>query len=111
MLHPSLEGVRTVKLSQTKSAFWRFHTKGVSDDGVCTIEAMFFFLEGLRPRLEDPRFTRPHPFDNLVGAGGRGVGGGRGGRSAWEGEEGAEGGGGPHGSGGRMSGSYCCSFS
>ena len=64
--HSSLEGVRHVKLSQTKSAFWRFHTKGVSEDGVCTIEAMYFFLEGLKGRLADPQFEPPHCFDNLV---------------------------------------------
>ena len=30
--HPSLDGVQRAKLSQTKSAFWRFHTKGVADE-------------------------------------------------------------------------------
>ncbi len=32
-MHPTLEGVRRVKLSETKSSFWRFHTKGVADEG------------------------------------------------------------------------------
>ena len=64
--HPSLDGVRRVKLTQTKSSFWRFHTKGVSDEGICTIECIHAFLTSLRERMTDPRYTKPNCFDNLV---------------------------------------------
>ncbi|KAG2439592.1 hypothetical protein HXX76_004944 [Chlamydomonas incerta] len=60
--------MRAVKLRETRSAFWRFHTKGVTDEGVCTIEALYFFLNSLAKegKLTDPRFAAPHAFDNLL---------------------------------------------
>lgn len=45
--HDVFKGVRRVKLQETRSAFWRFHTKGVADEGVCTAEALLFFLQAL----------------------------------------------------------------
>ncbi|KAG1677454.1 hypothetical protein FOA52_001910 [Chlamydomonas sp. UWO 241] len=67
--HPALAGVRRVKLSNSaRSAFWRFHTKGVADEGVCTIEAMLFFLNSLaeQGKLSAPAYKQPHCFDNLL---------------------------------------------
>eukprot|EP00198_Chlamydomonas_reinhardtii_P008743 XP_001698080.1 predicted protein [Chlamydomonas reinhardtii] len=60
--------MRAVKLRETRSAFWRFHTKGVTDEGVCTIEALYFFLNSLAKegKLTAPRFAAPHAFDNLL---------------------------------------------
>ncbi|KXZ42024.1 hypothetical protein GPECTOR_220g472 [Gonium pectorale] len=60
--------MRAVKLSETRSAFWRFHTRGVADEGVCTIEALYFFLVAMAKlgKLTDPRFTAPHAFDDLL---------------------------------------------
>ncbi|KAG2432418.1 hypothetical protein HYH02_012989 [Chlamydomonas schloesseri] len=62
------KSMRAVKLRETRSAFWRFHTKGVTDEGVCTIEALYFFLNSLAKegKLTDPRFAAPHAFDNLL---------------------------------------------
>ncbi|GLC43990.1 hypothetical protein PLESTB_000217400 [Pleodorina starrii] len=64
----TFRAMRAVKLSRTRSAFWRFHTRGVAEEGVCTIEALFFFLDALakQGKLSDPRFTAPHAFDNLL---------------------------------------------
>ncbi|GLI66518.1 hypothetical protein VaNZ11_010388 [Volvox africanus] len=64
----TFRGMRAVRLSQTRSAFWRFHTRGVAEAGVCTVEALFFFLDALakQGKLSDPRFTVPHVFDNLL---------------------------------------------
>ncbi|GIL67613.1 hypothetical protein Vafri_20967 [Volvox africanus] len=64
----TFRGMRAVRLSQTRSAFWRFHTRGVAEEGVCTIEALFFFLNALakQGKLSDPRFIAPHVFDNLL---------------------------------------------
>ncbi|KAF5838436.1 hypothetical protein DUNSADRAFT_2904 [Dunaliella salina] len=47
MKHPSLSGVRRVRLKDARSAFWRFHTAGVGEEGLCTIECLFFFLRAL----------------------------------------------------------------
>ncbi|GFR43322.1 hypothetical protein Agub_g4391 [Astrephomene gubernaculifera] len=61
-------GMRAVRLSATRSAFWRFHTRGVAEEGVCTVEALYFLLEAMvqQGKLTDPRFTAPHAFDNLL---------------------------------------------
>eukprot|EP00798_Chlamydomonas_sp_ICE-L_P019286 gene19286-25930_t len=46
--HEALSGVRCVKLpANVRSSFWRFKTKGVGAEGVCTVEAMFYFLKAL----------------------------------------------------------------
>mmetsp|Transcript_22782 Transcript_22782/g.62970 ORF Transcript_22782/g.62970 Transcript_22782/m.62970 type:complete len:397 (+) Transcript_22782:114-1304(+) len=47
MKHPLLSGVRRVKLKDARSAFWRFHTAGVGEEGLCTIECLYFFLKAL----------------------------------------------------------------
>jgi hypothetical protein len=40
--------VLQVKLpGSPKSCFWRFHTSGVTDEGVCTIEALHLLLSAL----------------------------------------------------------------
>lgn len=44
---PAFAGMRHVKLRETRSAFWRFHTQGVSSEGVCTVECLYFFLKAL----------------------------------------------------------------
>ncbi|GAX78826.1 hypothetical protein CEUSTIGMA_g6263.t1 [Chlamydomonas eustigma] len=65
--HPAIEGVRRVKLKEHKSAFWRFHTKGVAEEGVCTVEALFFFLNALVEKSKlGEAFCGPHCFDNLL---------------------------------------------
>ncbi|GFH08100.1 DTW domain-containing protein [Haematococcus lacustris] len=51
--HPALRGVRRVRLTHHRSSFWRFHTSGVADDGVCTIECMLLFLRALLQHVSD----------------------------------------------------------
>eukprot|EP00892_Ulva_mutabilis_P007492 jgi/Ulvmu1/5114/UM021_0131.1 len=60
MVHIRLSGSMT-------SSFWRFHTKGVTADSVCTIEALFFFFRELQQNDSlDARFKVLHCFDNLL---------------------------------------------
>ncbi|KAF8072689.1 dtwd1 [Scenedesmus sp. PABB004] len=50
-----------------RSAFWRFHTDGTSDEGVCTIEALHLLLRALAARLPGPPWhAAPAYFDNLL---------------------------------------------
>lgn len=42
--HPTLAAARHVKLKNFSTCFWRYHTRDTSDDGVCTLEAVYFFL-------------------------------------------------------------------
>eukprot|EP00967_Tisochrysis_lutea_P100823 scaffold150763_cov22-Tisochrysis_lutea.AAC.2 len=51
MKHPLLSGVRRVKLKDARSAFWRFHTAGVGEEGLCTIECLYFFLKALAEQV------------------------------------------------------------
>lgn len=52
-----------VKLPGTpRSKFWRFHTQGVSDGSVCTIEALHLLAQALAPRLAQPASS----WDNLL---------------------------------------------
>ncbi|KAG2502176.1 hypothetical protein HYH03_000663 [Edaphochlamys debaryana] len=66
--HDVFRAMRAVKLSHTRSAFWRFHTRGVAEEGVCTVEALYFLLEAMakQGRLTDPKFADPHAYDNLL---------------------------------------------
>lgn len=66
--NPPLSGVQHVRLQETRSAFWRFHTAGVSDEGVCTIEAIYFLLKALQEsgKLKGDAYKGPHCFDNLL---------------------------------------------
>ncbi len=48
MRRQSLLRLRCVRLDGTaRSCFWRYHTKGTADEGVCSIEALFFLLRHL----------------------------------------------------------------
>jgi DTW domain-containing protein YfiP len=42
--------VRHVRLRAHRTSFWRYHTRGVPDDGLCTAEAVYFLLKALCPR-------------------------------------------------------------
>ncbi|WIA08679.1 hypothetical protein OEZ85_008106 [Tetradesmus obliquus] len=65
--HPALQGMARVKLPGCpKSCFWRFHTSGVTDEGMCSIEALHLLLRALAERLPDPSQRSPHHFDNLL---------------------------------------------
>lgn len=45
---PVFNGVQAVKLpAGIRSCFWRFHTSGVAEEGVCTIEALYHLLKSL----------------------------------------------------------------
>lgn len=48
--HPRLAGARHVKLTNTATCFWRYHTRDTSHEGVCTLEAVYFFLRELCTR-------------------------------------------------------------
>ncbi|KAF6259503.1 hypothetical protein COO60DRAFT_1002407 [Scenedesmus sp. NREL 46B-D3] len=65
--HPALRGMQRVRLpGSPKSCFWRFHTSGVTDEGVCTIEALHLLLTAVAAHLPDPAQRDPHCFDNLL---------------------------------------------
>jgi hypothetical protein len=45
---PELGGMRRVKLDAgSRTAFWRYHTEGVTEEGVCTIEAMLLLVRAM----------------------------------------------------------------
>eukprot|EP00775_Hariotina_reticulata_P004074 gene4074-4321_t len=66
--HPALAGMQRVKLEgQPRSCFWRFHTEGVADEGVCTIEALHLLMKGMAGNIPQPPCnSNPHYFDNLL---------------------------------------------
>lgn len=65
--HPKLSSLKTVKLTSTRTAFWRFHTAGVSDAGVCTVEAIWALLTAFQNAGTLPEAEFPdHCFDNLL---------------------------------------------
>ncbi|GFH16015.1 DTW domain-containing protein [Haematococcus lacustris] len=64
--HPALRGVRRVRLTHHRSSFWRFHTSGVADDGVCTIECMLLFLRALLQHPLAPPSPDLHAYDDLM---------------------------------------------
>jgi hypothetical protein len=47
-----------------RSAFWRFHTRGATEDGVCTIEALHLLLRAWTGQL--PECSDSHAYDNLL---------------------------------------------
>lgn len=71
--HVALRGIRRVKLAtatETKSSFWRFHTEGIADEGVCTIECLHLLMRELVQAnkigsVSDDDLNQ-HSFDNLL---------------------------------------------
>eukprot|EP00877_Chromochloris_zofingiensis_P014960 jgi/Chrzof1/9718/Cz04g13090.t1 len=67
---PVFNGVQAVKLpAGIRSCFWRFHTSGVAEEGVCTIEALYHLLKSLHAsgKLKDQdHHNNPHCYDNLL---------------------------------------------
>jgi DTW domain-containing protein YfiP len=63
LAHPSLAGVRRVRLRSYRTSYWRFHTRGVPDDGLCTVEAVFFLCRELHRRSHAGAC---HCFDDLL---------------------------------------------
>ena len=68
--HEALKGIRRVKLAtanETKSSFWRFHTEGIAEEGVCTIECLHLLMREL---VEAKKINAPdldaHSYDNLL---------------------------------------------
>lgn len=45
MRDPKMAHVRHVRIRSYRTAFWRFHTKGVPSDGLCTVEAVYFLCK------------------------------------------------------------------
>lgn len=43
-------GVRHVRLSAHRTSYWRYHTRGVPDDGLCTVESVYHLLRALCAR-------------------------------------------------------------
>lgn len=67
--HPALQGVKRVKLRHTQSCFWRFHTRGVAEEGVSTAEAIYHFLKAVHNQSwlrSHPQYEDPHCFDNVL---------------------------------------------
>jgi DTW domain-containing protein YfiP len=54
MEHPALRGIRHVRLGAYRTSYWRYHTKGVPDDGLCTVEAVYFLCRELHARRHPP---------------------------------------------------------
>lgn len=65
--HEKLKGLRNVALTTTKTCYWRFHTEGVPDAGVCTVEAIWAFLNVVREggELAEDEYPK-HCFDDLL---------------------------------------------
>ena len=54
MEHPALRGIPHVRLGAYRTSYWRYHTKGVPDDGLCTVEAVYFLTRELHSRRHPP---------------------------------------------------------
>jgi len=63
LAHPSLQGVRRVRIGQYRTSYWRFHTRGVPSDGLCTVEAVYFLCRELHSRAHAGAC---HCFDDLL---------------------------------------------
>lgn len=65
--HEKLKAVRNVALTTTKTSYWRFHTEGVPDAGVCTVEALWAFLNVVKEGggLSEEEYP-DHCFDDLL---------------------------------------------
>jgi DTW domain-containing protein YfiP len=59
-----LAGVRQVHLRDYRTCFWRYHTAGVPEEGLCTVEAVFFCFRELHSRAHAGEVCRC--FDNLL---------------------------------------------
>lgn len=55
-----MEGVRHVRIRSYRTSFWRFHTKGVPSDGLCTVEAVYFLCKEARGRASAAALRAPH---------------------------------------------------
>ena len=65
LLSPALAGVRRVRLGNHRTSYWRYHTRGVPDDGLCTVEAVFFLCRGLHSGAHADG-EECHCFDDLL---------------------------------------------
>lgn len=60
---PAFAGMTRVKLpGNPRSCFWRHHTHGTTEEGVCTIEAVHLLMQALADRLPQ----EPAHWDNLL---------------------------------------------
>ena len=48
--NPALHGLPHVRIGTYRTAYWRYHTKGVPEDGLCTVEAVYFLCRELHAR-------------------------------------------------------------
>lgn len=48
MADARLRAARHVRIRSYRTAYWRFHTRGVPSDGLCTIEAVYFLCREAR---------------------------------------------------------------
>ena len=59
--------MRRVKLAtEIKTSFWRFHTEGITDEGVCTIECLHILMRELIDAKKLSPHLDQHSFDNLL---------------------------------------------
>ena len=65
MEQPALRGIPHVRLGSYRSSYWRYHTKGVPDDGLCTVEAVYFLCRELHARRHPPG-EQCHCMDDLL---------------------------------------------
>jgi DTW domain-containing protein YfiP len=65
LLSPALAGVRRVRLGSYRTSYWRYHTRGVPEDGLCTVEAVFFLCRSLHAKAHAGG-QACHCFDDLL---------------------------------------------
>lgn len=61
MSDPRMANVRHVRIRSYRTAFWRFHVKGVPSDGLCTVEAVYFLCKEVRDRVRCRGTRLSHP--------------------------------------------------
>jgi DTW domain-containing protein YfiP len=60
----ALQGVRHVRLGRYRTSYWRYHTRGVPEDGLCTVEAVYFLCRELHTKAHP--HGECHCFDDLL---------------------------------------------
>lgn len=63
---PLLKGLPHVRLEPVKTAFWRYHTKNVTDDAVSTIEAVYYLCKQRHKKAHDGDASKCHCYDDLL---------------------------------------------
>ena len=57
LAHPHLDGCTRVRIGKHRTSYWRYHTAGVPEDGLCTVEAVYFLVRELHTSSHLPNQT------------------------------------------------------